>query len=65
MYNCLDWRRQHQHYLESMRLIHLPQVLSEKPAGDAVPLPEVGTRSGSDRRLNHHVRRGSARSSGA
>ncbi|KAM9397205.1 sperm-associated antigen 17 isoform 6-T6 [Salvelinus alpinus] len=26
IYDCLDWRRQHQHYLNSMRLVQVPSV---------------------------------------
>nr|KAF6414461.1 sperm associated antigen 17 [Molossus molossus] len=41
MYNSLNWKRQHRHYLESMRLINVPQVVSEKPVLEVTWISEV------------------------
>ncbi|XP_077355667.1 sperm-associated antigen 17 isoform X2 [Festucalex cinctus] len=35
IYDCLDWRRQHQHYLDSVTFVRVPSVLS----GQDVPQP--------------------------
>lgn len=43
MYDTLDWKRQHRHYLESMQLIKVPHVVSEKPIIEITLTSEVGT----------------------
>ncbi|XP_019718765.1 sperm-associated antigen 17 [Hippocampus comes] len=39
IYDCLDWRRQHQHYLDSANFIRVPSVVSGQ---DAPPPAETG-----------------------
>uniref|UniRef100_A0A671FSE7 Sperm associated antigen 17 n=1 Tax=Rhinolophus ferrumequinum TaxID=59479 RepID=A0A671FSE7_RHIFE len=41
MYDSLDWKRQHQHYLKSMQLIHVPQVVREKLVLEAISVSEA------------------------
>jgi hypothetical protein len=53
MYDSLDWKRQHQHYLESMQLINVPQVVNEKTALEAMQIPEVGKGANVFSRLNN------------
>ncbi|XP_059211469.1 sperm-associated antigen 17 isoform X3 [Centropristis striata] len=39
MYDCLDWRRQHQHYLNSIKLISVPTAVLDTEPTEAVPTP--------------------------
>nr|XP_046236431.1 sperm-associated antigen 17 isoform X2 [Scatophagus argus] len=39
IYDCLDWRRQHQHYLNHLRLIGVPTVVRLDPEVVPTPLP--------------------------
>ncbi|XP_028936060.1 sperm-associated antigen 17 isoform X2 [Ornithorhynchus anatinus] len=42
MYDCLDWRRQHRHFLDHLQLIDVPLVGKEKPWASEVPLAGSG-----------------------
>ncbi|XP_072537294.1 sperm-associated antigen 17 [Salminus brasiliensis] len=51
LYDSLDWRRQHQHYLNSLRLVRVPQVSRVKAPEAAAEVPQTPAPPSAKKRL--------------
>nr|XP_040038029.1 sperm-associated antigen 17 isoform X5 [Gasterosteus aculeatus aculeatus] len=51
LYDCLDWRRQHQHYLNNLKLLNVPTVVgSHQHPAEIVSMPRPKNKSGLEER---------------
>uniref|UniRef100_A0A3Q2YH32 Uncharacterized protein n=1 Tax=Hippocampus comes TaxID=109280 RepID=A0A3Q2YH32_HIPCM len=54
IYDCLDWRRQHQHYLDSANFIRVPSVVSGQDAPPPAEVQKPPSSLTTDVDMNHY-----------